>query len=77
MLAADGIFSAGLVTVLCAVMMLAVLHKKDLYIFPAYLCTAATQYMTGWLYICLGAGGLLLVAAGLLACLGKGKNCKG
>ena len=59
LLAADGICAAGLVTVLCAVIMLVLLHQKDLYIFPAYLCAAATGYMIDWLYMCLGAGGLL------------------
>ncbi len=77
LLAADGVCAAGLVTVLCAVVMLVVLHQKDLYIFPAYLCAAATRYMTGWLYVCLGSGGLLLVVSGLVAFLSKDKNCKG
>lgn len=77
LLAADGICAAGLVTVLCAVIMLVLLHQKDLYIFPAYLCAAATQYMIGWLYMCLGAGGLLLAASGIVAFARKGKNCKG
>ena len=77
LLAADGICAAGLVTVLCAVIMLVLLHQKDLYIFPAYLCAAATRYMIGWLYMCLGAGGLLLAASGIVAFACKGKNCKG
>ena len=77
LLAADGICAAGLVTVLCAVVMLVLLHQKDLYIFPAYLCAAATRYMTGWLYQCLGAGGLLLAVSGIVAFARKGKNCKG
>ena len=51
LLAADGICAAGLVTVLCAVIMLVLLHQKNLYIFPAYLCTAATRYMIDWLYM--------------------------
>ena len=77
LLAADGICAAGLVTVLCAVIMLVLLHQKDLYIFPAYLCAAATQYMIDWLYMCLGAGGLLLAISGIVAFARKGKNCKG
>lgn len=77
LLAADGICAAGLVTVLCAVILLVLLHQRDLYIFPAYLCAAATQYMLGWLYECLAAGGLLLVVSGLVAFCGKSKNCKG
>lgn len=77
LLAADGICAAGLVTVLCAVIMLVLLHQKNLYIFPAYLCAAATQYMIDWLYMCLGAGGLLLAISGIVAFARKGKNCKG
>ena len=77
LLAADGFCAAGLVTVLCAVIMLVLLHQKDLYIFPAYLCAAATRYMIDWLYMCLGAGGLLLAASGIVAFARKGKNCKG
>ena len=77
LLAADGICAAGLVTVLCAVIMLVLLHQKDLYIFPAYLCAAATRYMIDWLYMCLGAGGLLLATSGIVAFARKGKNCKG
>ena len=77
LLAADGICAAGLVTVLCTVIMLVLLHQKNLYIFPAYLCAAATQYMIGWLYMCLGAGGLLLAISGIVAFARKGKNCKG
>ena len=68
---------AGLVTVLCAVIMLVLLHQKNLYIFPAYLCAAATRYMIDWLYMCLGAGGLLLAISGIVAFARKGKNCKG
>ena len=77
LLAADGICAAGLVTVLCAVIMLVLLYQKDLYIFPAYLCAAATRYMIDWLYMCLGAGGLLLAISGIVAFARKGKNCKG
>ena len=77
LLAADGICAAGLVTVLCAVIMLVLLHQKNLYIFPAYLCAAATRYMIDWLYMCLGAGGLLLAISGIVAFARKGKNCKG
>ena len=62
---------------LSLVVMLVLLHQKNLYIFPAYLCAAATQYMIDWLYMCLGAGGLLLVASGIVAFARKGKNCKG
>ena len=64
-------------TVLCAVIMLVLLHQKNLYIFPAYLCAAATRYMIDWLYMCLGAGGLLLAISGIVAFARKGKNCKG
>lgn len=77
LLAADGICAAGLVTVLCAVIMLVLLHQKNLYIFPAYLCAAATRYMIDWLYMCLGTGGLLLAISGIVAFARKGKNCKG
>ena len=66
-----------LLTVLCAVIMLVLLHQKNLYIFPAYLCAAATRYMIDWLYMCLGAGGLLLAISGIVAFARKGKNCKG
>jgi hypothetical protein len=57
--------------------MLVLLYQKDLYIFPAYLCAAATRYMIDWLYMCLGAGGLLLAISGIVAFARKGKNCKG
>lgn len=33
--------------------------------------------MIDWLYMCLGAGGLLLVVSGIVAFARKGKNCKG
>ena len=62
---------------LSLVVMLVLLHQKNLYIFPAYLCAAATRYMIDWLYMCLGAGGLLLAISGIVAFARKGKNCKG
>jgi len=68
--------SGGAVSASLAIM-LVLLHQKNLYIFPAYLCAAATRYMIDWLYMCLGAGGLLLAISGIVAFARKGKNCKG
>ncbi len=50
---------------------------KDLYIFPAYLCAAATRYMIDWLYMCLGAADCCWRFPGLWPFARKGKNCKG
>ena len=73
----QGIGTSLALSAVTVVIMLVLLHQKDLYIFPAYLCAAATRYMIDWLYMCLGTGGLLLAISGIVAFARKGKNCKG